>query len=63
MVGLNKKQDYIILATTYFPGQSQVSSELKGLTAEFEMGSGVPPSLESPRQYNLVYLVFRRVLK
>ena len=57
-----KKQDYIVLATTYFLRQRRISSELKGLTAEFEMESGVPPSLESPRQYNLVYRASRRVV-
>ena len=36
---------------TYFPRpEGQVSSALAGLTAVFEMGTGVTPSLESPKE-------------
>ena len=33
---------------------AQVPSALRGLTSEFEMGSGVPLPLKSPRQYNQI---------
>ena len=49
----------IVLAAAYFPGAfAQVSSVLKGLTAEFGMGSGVAPSRN--HQNNGVFYRHRR---
>ncbi len=40
------------LASFYFPTQDYaVSSTMEGLTAEFGMGSGVPPPPRTPRQF------------
>ncbi len=45
----NNQGEIKSLATTYSPTLlGAVPSAMKGLTSEFGMGSGVPPSLKSP---------------
>ena len=61
---MSSKLNYTILATTYSDlAQAKLPSALKSLTSVFGMGTGVPPSLESPRYYNLVIILFVKKTK